>query len=68
MHLTNLSIYLSIFYLSIYLSIYLQGKVVKQFLDRVVRKRAGKLPTFVLAVGDDTDDDDVFQVSTILSL
>lgn len=39
-----------------------QGNVVSKFIDRVVAKRAGKLPTFILTVGDDRDDDDMFQV------
>jgi trehalose 6-phosphate synthase/phosphatase len=44
-----------------------KGLVAKMFLERVVARRAGKLPQFALVIGDSSVDDYMFQVRTRLS-
>ncbi len=42
---------------------WLQELVVDAFLRRITEMRAGRLPSFVLAVGDDRKNDQLFNVS-----
>lgn len=40
-----------------------KGIMVKKFMERVVARRAGKLPAFATVIGDSTVDDDMVKVS-----
>ena len=40
-----------------------KGVIVQRFLNRLIQKRAGRLPVFALIIGDELSDDVMFEVS-----
>ena len=40
--------------------------IVQRFLNRLIQKRAGRLPVFALIIGDELSDDVMFEVSVNL--
>ena len=42
-----------------------KGIIVNLMLQRVLKRRAGKLPDFILVMGDEESDDKMYEVSSI---
>ena len=39
-----------------------KGVIVQRFMERLVKKRAGRLPVFSMVIGDEQCDDKMFEV------
>ena len=43
-----------------------KGVIVKRFMNRLIQKRAGRLPVFAMVVGDELSDDVMFEVQYVI--